>query len=130
MSNQFYRLKMNNITDLASNKIPNTQNTIKFQLNVLNDLKYVQAIPNPFNRNQHNQIEIIGLPIEQSGEIRVYSLNGELVYNHTISGLTPHNNTFTWRGVNNSNKLLSSGMYFYVISMGGKQKRGQIAIIN
>ena len=130
MSNQSYYLKMKNIVDLAGNRLPNNQNVVKFQVEVLNDLTYVQAIPNPFNRTKNERIEFIGLPIDQEGQLKVYTLNGDLVFEHKISGLTPQNNTFKWRGVNNSGKKLSSGMYFYVISMGGNQKRGHVAIIN
>ncbi|MBW6516598.1 MAG: S8 family serine peptidase [Candidatus Cloacimonetes bacterium] len=129
-SNRPYYLTMNNIVDLAGNSLPNNQNIIRFQLTDMTTLKHVQIAPNPFNRNVHSRLEFIGLPINQQGEIRIYSLSGETVYSSTISPLTELNSSYHWSGVNNENRALSSGIYIYIIRMGKEQKRGQIAIVN
>jgi len=130
ISNRAYYLMMQNIVDLAGNRLPNNENLIRFQLTEIDDLAGVQVIPNPYIKQKHRHLEFIGLPLEKQGEISIYSISGEQVYTSRIEPLTELNSSFLWHAVNNANRQLSSGIYFYVIRMGDRLKRGEIAIVN
>ncbi len=130
ISNRAYYLMMQNIIDLAGNRLPNNENMIRFQLTEVDDLAGVQVMPNPYVKHKHSHLEFIGLPLEKQGEISIYSISGERVYSSRIEPLTELNNSFLWHAVNNANRQLASGIYFYVIRMGDRFKRGEIAIVN
>lgn len=130
VSNEPYFLIMNNIEDLAGNELPNNQTIIRFQIAGADDLSLVEVVPNPFNRNRHQAIEFIGFPLDTKGEINIFTLSGEIVYSADIAPMSIPNTSYYWQAVNNANRNLSSGVYFYVIRMADKIKRGQIAIVN
>jgi len=55
----------------------------------------------------------------------------QLVFQDDIGPFSVENNniTYTWNLRNNNQRPVSSGIYFYVVEMGGKIKRGKLAII-
>ncbi len=129
-SNQPYYLTVRNIKDLSGNLIPNNFNKLRFSLTEITDLNYMEVYPNPLYLNEFREMKFINLPLNKSGEIWIYNLNGELIFNKAIPALNSSTNYFSWSGVNNKSKRISSGIYFYVLKMGNDVKKGKLAVFS
>ena len=131
-SNQRYFLRVENIEDLSGNTISNNGNKCRFSLTDITDLKHLSIYPNPFYPEQDYGLRFTRLPLGIKGNIWIYDLAGDLVYEEVFGPLTESemNNFFAWDGKNDSGKRVSSGIYFYVLRMGGNYKKGKFALIN
>lgn len=94
------------------------------------DLNTLKAFPNPFKPDGTNTTQIVNLPEDSlpagENECRIYSSSGSLVIKLKE---TPFSR-FEWDGKNKSGGLVSSGIYFFVVTdKNGKTKRGKLAII-
>ena len=86
----------------------------------LNNLK---TYPNPVKvNNDNNYIKFENLPIDS--QLDIYNIAGEELFSAKINNIN-----FYWYLSNNSNKKVSSGIYFYVITFENEKKIGKIAII-
>ncbi len=135
-SSQPYQLVMRNIEDLYGNDLPNDSDIQAFSLTDLEPLRnldHMVVYPNPFYAKDFHEVRFINLPSNQSGKIWIYNLNGDLVYRKALnsSTLTIVNNDvyFGWPATNNLGKDVASGVYFYVIKMGGERQKGTLSVI-
>ena len=130
-SNQPYFLRTYELTDKYGNEISNSGNKCQFFLTNIKDLAHMIVYPNPVNVNEEtfDQVSFINLPLEKTGELRIYNLTGDLVYSHNLGPFYNASQYAVWKLKNNAEKMVSSGMYFYVIKMGDDMKRGKIAVI-
>ncbi len=135
-TSQAYQLKMYNIEDLYGNALPNDSDIQAFSLTGLEPLKNLEHMvvyPNPFYAKDFHEVRFINLPKNQSGTIWIYNLNGDLVFEKALnsSSLTSLSNDvyFAWPATNNLRKDVASGVYFYIIKMGGEYKKGTISVI-
>lgn len=136
-TNQPYFLKVNNIKDLAGNVISNCGNKCHFSLTSilgLRNLKQMIVYPNPLDISESlvDKVNFINLPLDISGRIWIYNLDGELIFEsvvgpYNINYLKPY---FSWECNNNSGNRISSGIYFYLLRMGKDSRKGKIIIIN
>jgi hypothetical protein len=131
-TNRFYYIVMRNITDLAGNVIAPNQNTCRFYLYDITSLDKVVTYPNPVKSKEYDAINFMNFPAGKKGRLSIYSISGELVFNTAIGPFNPDNNnvTYRWNLNNQSGKRISSGIYYYVINIGGETKKGKIAILN
>ncbi len=134
-TNQSYFLKIDNIEDIAGNKITNDGNKCCFSLTDISNLDYLIVYPNPLNANEIDGEEdfvfrFINLPMGKEGKIYIYNLSGELVFEDNVGPYYNSIDFYSWNAKNKSNKKVSSGMYFYIIKMGNDLKKGKIAVIN
>ncbi|MDY6915666.1 MAG: S8 family serine peptidase, partial [Candidatus Cloacimonadota bacterium] len=129
-SNQAYFVKLENIEDITGNVIQNDGNKTHFRLTDIVDLNHLIIYPNPFNTNKYEHISFANLPLEKSGKIWIYELDGNLIFKDEIGELSQLENVYRWDGRNNSGKKISSGLYIFVLNIDDKYKRGKIAIIN
>ncbi len=132
VTNQPYSLKMGKIEDLAGNTLPNDNNILHFQVASIDNLDYVQIVPNPMIKGNpgHANMQLIGLPLNTKGSFYLYSLAGELIYQEDIDSLTPSRSIWEWNVTNKSGRRISSGAYFYVVIMDDKIKKGKFIIVN
>ena len=130
-SNYAYYLEVNNITDLAGNLISPQGNLVRFSIQNLDNLENLNVYPNPVTSKHSPQVTFINFPVNKKGKIAIYSSSGQLVFQDDIGPFSVENNniTYTWNLRNNNQRPVSSGIYFYVVEMGGKIKRGKLAII-
>ncbi len=136
-TNQPYFLKVNNIKDLAGNVISNSGNKCHFSLTSmlgLRNLKQMIVYPNPLDIGESliDRVNFINLPLDVSGRIWIYNLDGELIFESVVG---PYNanylkSYFSWECENNSGNRISSGIYFYLLRMGKDSRKGKIIIIN
>ena len=131
-SNQPYFLRVFNVTDTYGNEISNSGNKCQFYLSNIKNLDHMIVYPNPVNvsKETFDQVNFINLPLEKTGELKIFNLNGDLVYEEKLGPYHNASQSAVWRLENKAGKQVSSGMYFYVIKMGKDIKRGKVAVIN
>ena len=130
-TNYAYYLEINNITDLAGNLISPQGNLARFGIQNLNNLDHLNVFPNPVTSKHPQEATFINFPLNKKGKIAIYNSGGQLVFKDDIGPFFEGSNniTYTWNLKNNDQRPVSSGVYFYVVEMGGKLKRGKLAII-
>ncbi|TDF74217.1 S8 family serine peptidase [Candidatus Syntrophosphaera thermopropionivorans] len=125
-----YQIVVRNVRDLAGNPIIPQYSTTRFYMSNNHDLKNLVVYPNPVRFNDL-QCHILNFPAGKRGHIKIYDSSGNLVRSSAIGPFNPEINNIDWIWdlKNNDGKLVSSGIYFYVVEMGGNIARGKIAII-
>lgn len=131
-SNKPYYIVINNITDLAGNRITANLNSCQFSLSDIRNLDKVVAYPNPIKASLNSTVTFLNFPLGKKGKLSIYTVAGDLVYTSDIGPFTLTNNNITcrWDIKNQNGKKVSSGIYYYVIHMGDDIKRGKIAVLN
>jgi len=107
-------------------------NTLRIGLTTKPDIPLgtLRAYPNPFHPDGVNTTQIANLPQDSmpagDNECRVYSASGNLVAKLKENPFA----RFEWDGRNSSGDIVSSGVYYFVVSdKDGKIKRGKLAVI-
>lgn len=136
-TNQPYFLKVNNIQDLAGNEISNSGNKCHFSLTSmlgLRNLKQLIVYPNPLDISESlvDKINFINLPVDVSGRLWIYNLDGELIFESEVGPYNTNNLIpyFSWECKNDAGNRVASGIYFYLIRMGQDSRKGKVIIIN
>ncbi|MCD6423857.1 MAG: T9SS type A sorting domain-containing protein [Elusimicrobia bacterium] len=74
----------------------------------------VYNYPNPFSLTKNNYTTVsISLSRTADVEVRIFSLEGDLVKKDILRG--SQNYTYIWRGRNDQNMQVSSGIYFFAV---------------
>ena len=96
------------------------------------NLNQLKVYPNPLNmsKSEFGIIKFINLPLNTNGELSIFDMSGELIFGKKIGPFVSSIEHVNWDCRNLSGKRVSSGMYYYIISMGKDMKRGKIVIIN
>ena len=127
-SNQMYFLKIEDLYDLSGNLISKDGNKISFLMNPIKDINEMKVGPNPFHISKDNVLKFF-LPLGKKANIKIFNLNGSLVYEDDIEPLSELNYFYSWNGKNNNGKTVGSGIYYYLIKMDKKIKKGKFAVI-
>ena len=82
-------------------------------------IKLLRNYPNPFNPKT-----TIMFDLGESGktQVEIYNVKGQKVKTLLDEEMEAGQHTMIWNGDDSNNKSVSSGMYFYKISLNGKQK--------
>ncbi len=81
------------------------------------DFSLSQNYPNPFNPETYIDFTI---PNEAEVSLRIYNVKGQLVKTLVQERMSPGNHTIRWDGRNESGEKVSSGVYFYRLTLGEK----------
>lgn len=73
--------------------------------------------PNPFNPETTISFT---LPVSGATSLKIFNLKGQLVRNLVNADMTAGTQRVVWNGTDDSNKPVSSGLYFYQINNAGK----------
>jgi hypothetical protein len=92
------------------------------------DLDEVINYPNPFDMTKYDHINFGPLPIDDDLEIRIYTLDAELV-RVLDSGDEIVGGQATWDGENEDGERVASGIYIYLVRCDGEKKVGKITVI-
>ena len=86
----------------------------------------VSAYPNPFN-----PAIVIGMDIPSLSDVvlSVYDIRGRKVFSLVRKGLSAGRYDFLWRGVDNTGRHLSSGIYFFTASDGHMTQSIKITLL-
>ena len=86
----------------------------------------VSAYPNPFN-----PAIAIGMDIPSLSDVvlSVYDIRGRKVFSLVRKGLSAGRYDFLWRGVDNTNRHLASGIYFFNASNGHMTQSIKITLL-
>jgi hypothetical protein len=97
------KLTFSNITAVGSEKLAA----------IIKTFTLLQNYPNPFNPNTTIEYQ---LPKTGNVEIKIFSINGQLVKTlestHQIAGM----HTVVWDGRNNDGQTVASGLYIYQVA--------------
>ncbi len=82
-------------------------------------IKFIKNYPNPFN-----PVTTISFEIGEAGktQVEVFNAKGQKVKTLINENLAIGSHSVDWKGNNSSNKRVSSGIYFYKITVNGQQK--------
>lgn len=75
--------------------------------------------PNPFNPNTTITFSIIS-ESPQFVKLDIYNLKGQIVRNIAYDKFEPGTFTYTWEGINDNNKKVSSGVYFIRLNVANR----------
>lgn len=73
--------------------------------------------PNPFNPETTISFS---LPVSGATSLKIFNLKGQLVRNLVSRDMTAGTQRVVWNGMDDSNKPVSSGLYFYQVNNAGK----------
>ncbi len=95
-------------------------------------LSNVYNWPNPCYPGRGHVVKIVNLPLNENINIEIYNINGELIRTlkegeeiETLIGTQ----SATWDCKNESDVIVASGIYVYVIKSSNGKKIGKIAIL-
>ena len=100
-----------------------TLNIIKTKNTMPGVITISQNFPNPFNPET-----TFNYTVHKTGEVlfSIYNVMGDLVYTVDNGPLLPGSYNIVWNGVNNFNRPVSSGIYFYQLKSGEEVKSGKM----
>ena len=89
-------------------------------------IKFLKNYPNPFNPTT-----TISFEIAEKGktEIEIFNVKGQKVKTLLNENLEAGNHSIVWNGKNDEEQHVSSGMYFYKISVNGNQKTNKMLML-
>jgi hypothetical protein len=100
-----------NISEENSEFTLNVTGVVK-QNDIPDKFNLLQNYPNPFNPSTTIRFDI---PKKTNVEINIYDIRGSFVTTLFSGELTPGHHSIIWKGVDNYNRLVASGIYFYQI---------------
>jgi len=131
---QPYYIALTNIRDLSGNLIENDKNIYPFSLTEITSLKFLKIVPNPLYYNDFSgtepEIRFMNIPFNEKGRIKIYSMDGSLIYQDTINPLNADSYYYSWKVVNDSGRRVAPGVYYFLLEMKNDTKKGTIAVIN
>ena len=89
-------------------------------------IKFLKNYPNPFNPTT-----TISFEIAEKGktEIIIYNVKGQKVRTLLKENLDSGDHSIVWNGKNDKAKQVSSGQYFYKVSVNGEQKVSKMLML-
>lgn len=89
------------------------------------------AYPQPFSYKKNNFLYLpANLNTDGYADLFVYSSSMNLVYSAQKRIVASEKIIVEWNGLDNNDKKLASGVYFYVVKCGGDVLKGKIVILN
>jgi hypothetical protein len=82
--------------------------------------------PNPFNPTTNIKFN---LPTSGKVELNIYNIKGQLINSLVNNRLEAGNHVVTWNGIDNNNKSVASGVYFYKIETSTKSLTKRMVLL-
>jgi hypothetical protein len=96
------------------------------EIQLPDDFKLTRVFPNPFNQ----QIVIeYSLPSIQPIQLKVYDLQGRMLYYAEYMAQNPGDHTIAWSGRDHQGRELSSGVYLINLSTGQESLTHKVALV-
>lgn len=105
-----FRANLGNTANTSDSSTPNTNNVLPVLTNNLD-----QNYPNPFNPETQISYSIKN---NENVKLAIYNVKGQLVKTLVNETQTAGNHSVVWNGTDDSNKSVSSGIYFYKLETG------------
>ena len=89
-------------------------------------IKFLKNYPNPFNPTTN-----IAFEIAESGKtkVEVFNVKGQKIKTLLNENMEIGEHSVIWNGNDSNNKRVSSGIYFYKISINGQQKINKMLML-
>jgi hypothetical protein len=119
-----YEIETALIENISFNITTSIDNT--FELSSAISIGFLNNSPNPFNPST-----TISFELNEPGftKIEIFNIKGEKIETVLEATLTIGLHEVNWCGIDNTNKISSSGIYFYKISVNGKQKFSKMLLL-
>ena len=78
--------------------------------------------PNPFNPTTEISFQLSGISVQQTPEILIYNMKGQKIRQFSIFNFQ---SSIIWNGTDQTNKSVSSGIYFYQLKVDGKVQKSK-----
>jgi hypothetical protein len=103
------------VQDIQKITFSNTSTAIENEqvITVIKSFNLLQNYPNPFNPGTTIEYEI---PAAGTVEIRIFSINGQLVKTFENTHAASGSYTVAWDGQNDAGLIVASGFYLYRVS--------------
>ncbi len=89
-------------------------------------IEFLKNYPNPFNPET-----TISFEISENGKtaVKIFNVKGQKVKTLLNENLEAGSHSIVWNGKNDNEQQVSSGMYFYKISVNGNQKTNKMLML-
>lgn len=105
--------------------VPDSTTGVDDDINTVSDFELLGNYPNPFNPST---TIAFNLPSRQNIIINIYNQLGERIKQLSNEEFEAGENKIVWNGMNDDNKLVSSGIYLYKISTGSNAIYGKMIL--
>jgi len=97
-----------------------------FEFSSASSIGFLNNSPNPFN-----PCTTISFELNEPGFtiIEIFNIKGEKIKTVLEATLSIGSHRVNWNGIDNTGKISSSGIYFYKISVNGKQKFNKMLLL-
>jgi hypothetical protein len=96
------------------------------QLSVPKQFEITNVYPNPFNPTTTMTFKVDDL---NAFTLEIFNINGQLIKTFANENLTIGLNSVKWNGLNNTGKLIQSGIYFIQATSGNHVKSKTITLL-
>jgi hypothetical protein len=90
--------------------------------------EYVHNYPNPFRAGSQDTRIAYVMDEPGSVSVRIYAIDGSLVYEEDIDRVQPGPQETTWDGRNGKGEVVRNGVYVCVLNAGGRSAKFRIAV--
>ena len=105
--------------------VPDSTTDVEDEVNSVQDFNLIGNYPNPFNPTT---TIVFNLPARENVSISIYNHLGEKVRELTDKKFSAGENKITWNGLNDDNKIVSSGIYLYKINTSNSTLYGKMIL--
>jgi hypothetical protein len=91
---------------------------------VQNALSAVKVMPNPWRADRHPQQTVTFANLPTDSMIKIFTVSG-----HLVKTLGPATTTQPWDLTNSSGDKVASGIYIYLVTVGGEKTTGKLVLI-
>ncbi len=95
----------------------------------IEEFRLLNNYPNPFNSSTIIAFDIASVAELKNVEINIYDIQGNLVKRLANDVLSPGRHYINWKGNNDANNPVASGIYLYRIKYGDKQYLGKMNLL-
>lgn len=120
------------VEDILTSGRPNTVGVERLKRDFLRpvDFNLAQNYPNPFNPETVINYQVpVSVEANQKVVLRVFNLQGQIVRTLVDFALPPGRHSVVWNGSDDAGEIVSSGVYFYQLTIGQLQARKKMIFI-
>jgi len=114
-NNETYNIELSEIDNITFSENVSVEDMTNIVTSI--PVKFLKNYPNPFNPRT-----TIAFELYRKGETKldIYNLKGQKVKQLINKNLESGKHEFVWKGENDANKQVASGVYFYSLTHEGK----------
>jgi len=129
--NEYYFYVIAYYTNPDGESVPSNEQTAPFFVNVSNNTQafvtnLITNYPNPFNPTTKIRFSLAEKKIVR---LSIYNARGQRVKSYPVSQMPKGTNSVTWNGDDDSGKSVSSGVYWFKLTVEGKSETHKMVLM-